>query len=321
MVERTSTTVAETTTVAPPPPPPPVAPLTGLPVNPGEEGLLGRPALAVKIDNSQPAVPQDGLNRADIVIEVKVEGISRLMSVFHSHDAASIGPTRSARHSDPDLLALFGRPLFGWSGANEEVAEAVLEVPWIVNVPWDRVKSAYTRRGPKAAPHNLYTSSAPLYGRATPDQAPPAPIFDRLAPGEAVPGASPIGGVSLSVGETPSSWAWDPASSKFLRWEYGRRHGTDEGQASADNVVILQTPYSRGPIAQTVGGGRAWLLVAGTIVEGTWTRPARTDRYTLTGLDGSPLKLAPGRTWIELPSDPPGPIDPVIAAALLANPR
>ncbi|HKY16087.1 MAG TPA: DUF3048 C-terminal domain-containing protein, partial [Microthrixaceae bacterium] len=67
--------------------------------------------------------------------------------------------------------------------------------------------------------------------------------------------------------------------------------------------------------------GRAWLLVAGTIVEGTWTRPARTDRYTLTGLDGSPLKLAPGRTWIELPSDPPGPIDPVTAAALLANPR
>src|SRR6478752_1971664 len=140
VVERTTTT---TTALPAPPPteapaPAPVAPLTGLTPVGDEVAAINRPALAIKIDNSPPALPQDGVNQTDVVVEIMVEGISRLMAVYNSHDAGSVGPTRSARHSDPDILALFGRPLFGWSGANDEVIGDVLSRDWIVNVEWNR---------------------------------------------------------------------------------------------------------------------------------------------------------------------------------------
>jgi hypothetical protein len=283
-------------------------------------GAITRPALAIKIDNSPPALPQDGLNQTDVVIEVMVEGISRLMAVYHSHDAGSVGPTRSARHSDPDLLAMFGRPLFGWSGANEEVTGDVLSRDWIVNVEWNRVQRAYARRGGRPAPHNLYTSTPALFQRAEPGQAVPQPLFDRLAAGEPLPG-SPLPGVSMRIGGTDSNWVWDAAAGRYARWEYGRPHRTDDGQVWATNVVILQTPYSKGPTAQTLGRGRAWVMVGGNIVEGTWERGDRAYRYTITTPDGAPIKLAPGRTWIELPPEAPAPLEAQTASALLGGPR
>ena len=38
----------------------------------------------------------------------------------------------------------------------------------------------------------------------------------------------------------------------------------------------------------------------GKIIEGTWNRPNQITGMTLTTLDGQPLKLNPGRTWVEL---------------------
>src|SRR5690606_15220928 len=86
----TTTSTTTTTTTAPPPPPPPVYPLTGLPVT--DPAVAARPTLVVKIDNSEPkARPQIGLNQADVVYEERVEGaVTRLMAVFHSHDAVPV---------------------------------------------------------------------------------------------------------------------------------------------------------------------------------------------------------------------------------------
>ncbi|NDI01840.1 MAG: DUF3048 domain-containing protein, partial [Actinobacteria bacterium] len=41
-------------------------PLTGAPLD-GADGIPNRPALAVKMPNNQKALPQTGLNEADIV--------------------------------------------------------------------------------------------------------------------------------------------------------------------------------------------------------------------------------------------------------------
>ncbi|GIT77346.1 MAG: hypothetical protein Ct9H300mP31_18770 [Acidimicrobiaceae bacterium] len=86
-------------------------------------GLQGndipRPALAVKIDNVTRAHPQSGVNQADVVYEELVEGgVTRLVAVFQSTSAETVGPIRSARTSDPQLLSGFDRPLFAYSGAN-----------------------------------------------------------------------------------------------------------------------------------------------------------------------------------------------------------
>ncbi|HXR42012.1 MAG TPA: DUF3048 domain-containing protein, partial [Acidothermaceae bacterium] len=73
----------------------------------------------MKIDNVLGAWPQSGLNQADIVFDLPVEaGLTRLMAVFHSNDVPLIGPVRSARPVDADLLRLFGRAYFAFSGGS-----------------------------------------------------------------------------------------------------------------------------------------------------------------------------------------------------------
>ena len=317
----TSTTAAPTTSAAAVAP---AAPLTGLPA--ADPALLPRPALAIKIDNSPEAMPQSGVNTADVVFEIKVEGISRLMAVFHSKDSAKVGPTRSARYSDPDILAIFGKPLFGWSGANDGVIKAVESSPWIVNVNWGvGGNDRYFRTKDKPAPHNLYTTTQNLFALAQPGQPAPTPLFDYLAAGEANPSAVPLAGWSETVGTTGSQWVYDPAQKQYVRWQYGRADRTaDEGQVRADNVVLIQAHYDgapMAPIAVTVGTGTAWVNTGGTVVQGTWTRTDRSQRFELKGPNGEPLKVAPGRTWIELPEVPPVPIDAGTASSLLASPR
>ncbi|HME66191.1 MAG TPA: DUF3048 domain-containing protein, partial [Streptosporangiaceae bacterium] len=111
-----------------PPLPPPEGPLldpfTGEPVK-----ALG-PVLAVKIDNIVYARPQTGLQSADIIYVIPVEGgLTRFMAVYSSHFPPVIGPVRSARQSDLDLLSQFGRPAFAWSGATPHL------VPFIERAP------------------------------------------------------------------------------------------------------------------------------------------------------------------------------------------
>ena len=81
--------------------------------------------MAVKIDNHPQARPHAGLNQADVVIEEIVEGITRFFAVFHSTDAAPLGPIRSARTTDVDLLNQLNKPLFVWSGGNRGVVNAI----------------------------------------------------------------------------------------------------------------------------------------------------------------------------------------------------
>ncbi|HSO95040.1 MAG TPA: DUF3048 domain-containing protein, partial [Acidimicrobiia bacterium] len=83
-----------------------VAPLTG---QPDTNGARHRPALAVKIENTPDARPQAGLDTADVVYEEQVEGgITRFWAVFNSTRPTTVGPIRSVRAMDPNLLAPLG---------------------------------------------------------------------------------------------------------------------------------------------------------------------------------------------------------------------
>src|SRR5262245_50707964 len=103
--------------------PPVLWPLTALPAE--ADDPVDRPVVAVKVSNSPEAYPQQGLDHADMVIEERVEGITRFIAFFHSAGADPVGPIRSARDSDLDILASLGRPVFVWGGANEGVAARV----------------------------------------------------------------------------------------------------------------------------------------------------------------------------------------------------
>ena len=81
---------------------------------PIEKNLLsGRPGvngalLVVKIDDTNAAHPQIGLEDADVVYIEQVEGgLTRLAAVFSSVIPTRVGPVRSARISDIEILSQY----------------------------------------------------------------------------------------------------------------------------------------------------------------------------------------------------------------------
>lgn len=290
----------------------PVAPLTGRTVPSDEAANLLRPALVAKIDAAAAAMPQVGLSEADVVVEVLVEGISRYAAVWHSRSPEELGPVRSARTSDPDLLALFGRPLFAYSGANRGTDRDLGQASF-QDVSHDAVEAAYRRSPDRAAPHDLMADPAMLWGGADGDVTLPTPLFGYRGPGVPGPG-EPVAGISLDVG-TPSQFAWDENRRGWVKWAHGRPQFDETGlQLAPTNVVVLETDYvtsradSSSPEAVSVGEGRAWLLSDGRMIEGSWSRPQASGTWELRGPDGAPLLLEPGTAWVALAPGPPSPL-------------
>src|SRR5688500_2411294 len=118
---KATTATAPTTTAPPAPTPTSGAPLTGLAVT--DPAKVARPALIVKLDNAPKGRPQEGINQADVVVEVGVEGgITRFAAIFHSQDIPEVGPIRSARSTDIAIASELNRPLFAYSGATATLA-------------------------------------------------------------------------------------------------------------------------------------------------------------------------------------------------------
>ena len=91
----------------------------------GREGANG-PVLVVKIDDTTQAHPQIGLEDADIVYVEQVEGgLTRLAAVFSSVIPQRIGPVRSARISDIEIMSQFGRVAFAYSGAQSKLLPVI----------------------------------------------------------------------------------------------------------------------------------------------------------------------------------------------------
>ncbi len=310
----TSTTVAEVTTTTQPPVGP-VAPLTGLRIADG--AVTGRPALAVKVDNldapRESALPQVGLTRADVVIEEIVEGnITRLVAVFQSQTPGRVGPVRSARTTDVHLLPQFGRTLLAYSGGNGGVLGAVRASPWIIDVGHDAASGSYHRDSSRRAPHNLFVQADELWARGG-DAGAPQPVFQYRSAGQAnAPSAKASSGVDLSWGggfaSSPVSWRWDPGLRLYVRDQNGRPHADADGtRLSAQNVVVLVTPYgaspadTRSPEALVTGAGEAFVYTNGVVLHGRWERPSEERPAALFDAAGQPVLLTPGQTWIELP--------------------
>lgn len=326
----TTTMVSTTTTTVPEALATTVMPLTGVGVNgedPATAALMNRPALVAKVDNDPAAMPQIGLEQADIVIELRVEGISRYMAVFHSQKVDRIGPIRSARTSDPDLLAMFGRPLFAWSGGNRNVVKVIAGISFIQNESHDKVPGAYSRTRSKRPPHNLLLDAEKLFKLAEEPPAVPHAVFAYRSGDDPTPGLA-VPGVSLKVGSSPSSFVWDPRDGFWLRWANHRRHVAASGeQLRARNVVVLSIGYGksaadrRSPEAQSLGAGAAWVFSGGTVQTGIWTRDSADKGWTLTAGDGTAMTLLPGNTWVEMVdhSDDPVLLDTVAAESLAAT--
>ncbi len=324
----TDTTLAATSSIEPTTtlPPIPRQPLTGQPLSPGE-APIPRPALAVKIDNA-PAARRNhsGLAVADIVFEEIVEAeITRFAAVFHSQGSERVGPVRSGRSQDVDLLTSFGQPLFAWSGGNPGV-EGLITASSLVDLNATRGAAGFYR-GPGSAPHNLYSSTLALWLQ-TPAGHPGAPPqqFGYVRPGEVFVG-DPSRGFRLAMRSIDVEWTWDAAAARFVRSQEGRAHDDAvHGRIGATNVVVMVVAYrpsridARSPEAQTLSeSAPLWVFSEGKVRAGRWIRTDPNAPFRFVDESGAPILLTPGNTWVELaealPTDDPG--NPAVALTVL----
>ena len=193
-------------------------------------------ALAVKIDNHPRARPQWSLSLADVVFEENVESLTRFIAIFHSRLPSVIGPIRSARTSDLNILAAFNRPVLAWSGGNKNVTAVVRSAASsgiLVNISAQSIGRCYRRESGRKAPHNLVVApgcaldAAPSAGPArapwTFDDAYVPAGGERRVPSTCRWMASDV------------AWVWDSASGQYLR--AAGRSGPRRRRRSADRRI------------------------------------------------------------------------------------
>ena len=307
-----ATTTAPPTTAAPPP----VAPLTGQLVT----AVNPRPALSIKVDNSPPARPQTGLDRADLVTDELVEGgLTRLMATFQSQDAPQVGPIRSARPVDAALLRELGGGIFAYSGAAEGEIAPVKADSTATLVSANGGVSAFHQVSGRRAPYATYASTADLYAAGTQAGAAAVPPKQLFTYSSAPPAAPPAAHATLPMSASSSAaWDWDPASKTYLRSQDGAADVLAGGaRISTTNVVVLSvaigptgifdTAGNEDPLVIATGSGPCWVLRDGKVIAGTWQRPTITDTVHLVDASGAAIPLEPGPSWMELLPRPGAP--------------
>lgn len=298
-------------------------PLTGL--RGTDEAIANRPAVVAKIDNHPAARPQSGLIEADIVYEENVESLTRFAAVLHSRDADPVGPLRSGRSQDVDLLANLKSPIFLWSGGNATVTRLVNSSSMINMSPFINLAApAFFRSSDKGSPHNLYSRTSEIRTLAADKGGIPIAVFTYRGIDETPTGADAVGAKLSMDGGTNVSWEWDVASGTYLRRHGDKRHNDPNGiQVNTNNVVILFVSYrsssadARSPEAKTIGSGVAWVYAGGKVMIGTWNRADTASGWGLLDENGDPINLTPGRTWVELSRE--GKAAQVPAGTLLAD--
>ncbi|TXJ86833.1 DUF3048 domain-containing protein [Streptomyces lavendulae] len=276
-----------------------------VPTPPPASTAAGGSPLAVKIDNVPAARPQTGLDAADVVYAEQVEGgLSRLMAVYARRLPGAVGPVRSARESDLELLGQFDRPYLAFSGAHRKLLPLIARAPVRSESP-DRAAGAYYRDSARAAPHNLYLRPARLL-RSAPGA---GALTTGFRYGPAPLGGTPVASRTVRYPAARFTFTWFAARHGWLIAMDGTPTADTDGPRPAPPTVVVQYVGIRDsryhdalgnptPYTETVGSGRAEVLRDGRSFAATWSRPAANGGTTFTAADGGPLDFAAGQVWV-----------------------
>jgi len=281
----------------------PVNPLLGTPLV--DPAVATRPAMVVKIDNHPSARPQAGINQADIIFEENVEKLTRYAAVFHSEGSDPVGPIRSGRFQDINLVGSLNKPLFVWSGGNRQVSSAIGKSD-LVDLSYLKVNidGGFTRNDEYRAPHNLFAETTKLWTLAPVGSSAPSTQFAYRTVSDANASTSKEAlGLKVSMDGVKVQWDWDAAAKEWVKTQDGTVVVDPADVAlSVPNVIVLEVEYTNtySPISKTLGSGKAYVFTNGVVYEGTWSRTDRLKPFELKDSAGGVIKLTPGQTFVEV---------------------
>ena len=260
------------------------SPLSGLP------GGAGKPVVMVKYGNSRPDRPHYNLNQADLFYVEEVEwGLTRIAAMFNTKFPSVVGPTRSARISDLEILEQFTSPGIAYSGANDVLLKAIRKSQSISLSPSDR-SSFYYRNLSKVAPYNQLLRLSSMMAKETKVGSikDVGLTFDRNVPaGGVVAKTFSASWPSSKVSGTWGGKSWTISFDGSLH-----RDAVSKALLTPKTVVLQfverkESKYGdrfggKTPLLKSVGAGRAIVLRNGQSFDGTWSRPSSESGTTFS---------------------------------------
>jgi Protein of unknown function (DUF3048) N-terminal domain/Protein of unknown function (DUF3048) C-terminal domain len=295
---------------------PGINPLTGLAVE--DPALLDRRPMGIKVSNFPRSLrPHSGLSFADLVFEYYTEeGMTRFLAFFLGQDAPKVGPLRSVRLVDGQLVKMYngilafvgGDPfvlgrVIGTIGSSRAFSQSPSTCPAICREGNGNVNSVF-------ADTMQLTDLAQSQGAQDLN----GMVFARQAPAGGVPGTKVH--IQFSNGAR-AEWRWNSDLGAYQRWSEDFVDGqivmeplTDrvtEQQIQSANVVVAYAWYARGSGNEKYNvefvyrkRGRAQVFRDGMMYEGFWLAEDSTSPLQFIDAAGNVLPLKPGNTWFEV---------------------
>lgn len=275
----------------------------------------GMRAMAVMIDNEGTRVlPQGGLDKAQIVYEVIVEGgLTRLMPVFWGTNPEMIGPVRSARDYFLDYSMEYDAIYVHYGGspqAGKDIPKfGINEIDGLylgTDVFWDLTKDrgnwqdSYTsmEKLQKYAQKRKYSATAQTRFPFTYNQSKVIPPDGRAA-----------SVITLKYPSMTSKYEYDGTTGTYKRFRYGKEHmeRVSGKQLEAENIIVQFVPnYDiKGDTAgrqemNTTGSGKGYFITGGKAIGLKWSKESRRAQTKYTDDNGNPILLNRGQTWIQI---------------------
>ena len=278
----------------------------------GREGVDGQ-VLAVKIDDTNAAHPQIGLEDADIVYIEQVEGgLTRLAAIFSTVIPQRVGPVRSARISDIDILSQFGRVAFAYSGAQRKLLP-VISAANLQDLGAQRQSpTIYTTDPNRNQPFAMVLRADLLMQKIIDDnlQVDTAKNVGFVF-GELQEGGTPTQKVEVKWPAATYSAEWSKEESRWLLSHNEKLNRAESGVVLGPTTFVIQmvkvSPSEYGdkfggvtPLSETVGTGKAYVLRNGERFVTTWNRPTAESGTTFSFSDGTVMNFDRGQVWVAL---------------------
>ena len=275
--------------------------------------------LVVKIDDTNAAHPQIGVEDADVVYVEQVEaGLTRLAAVYTSKLPPLIGPIRSARISDLELLAQFGRVGFAYSGAQSKI-RPVIAAANLENLSAERnPPSIYGKDPNRPGPVDMILKPDLLLERANsnPKIKIDSPTISVFPFGKVPKGETNTANAKVKWPSAKYELRWDSLAEKWLIYFNEKPNLAASGEHLFADTAIIQivsiTPSIYGdkfgeitPFSKTTGTGKAVMLRDGLSYQLNWQRDTETELTKWKTIDGETANFKPGRTWIFLTDQAP----------------
>jgi hypothetical protein len=277
-------------------------PLTGM-------AIEHHPIVVVKVDNATTARRyQRGLGHAAIVYQELVEsGQTRFAAVYDNAYDGEVGPIRSVRETDIELLPQYGRVAVAFSGGNTGVKKTFSKAVGagkLLDASYDVLPGRYRLAERRVDARNFFATPARLADAS--NGAAPTDIglrFGDLAPTAGAPATA------ATMRFSDNMYMGVRYNASTGRWSVSQDGTVMPGVAPANVVVqyvtIKRSKYvdvlgSPTPYTVTTGTGNALILRDGRMVHATWKRTGTKSGTHYVDDKGRDIPLKAGSTWVVL---------------------